>query len=190
MRARFVTPVGALVLGCLLAGCGSSGSSGSFDPAGQPQTPASTAPAATAPASAPPSTMTTQQINKQVLARYREYQKVYEQVYSTGDPSALTTVAVDPALTNVTKDVQQNRDKGEIWRFHNVLNPKIQGRAKDSSVVVVLDCIRTLGTYRYSAATGKRLGSWPGGATYLYQAVMRFNGGTWKISEARQGKKC
>jgi hypothetical protein len=176
-----------LLLACLLAACGSSGSSGAFNPAGHPQTTAPT-PAASEPA-APPSTLSVKQINAQVLSRYREYQRVYKQVYETNDPSLLSAVAIDPLLTKVTKDVQETAAKGEYWRFTNLLNPQIQGRSKDGSIVVILDCVRTVGAYRFSTKTGKRLGAL-GGGTYLYQAVMKFIDGTWKISESRQGKKC
>ena len=101
----------------------------------------------------------------------------------------LTPVAVDPLLSIITKDVQATASKGEIWRFTNVLNPKIQGRSKDNQTVVVLDCVRTLGAYRYSAKTGKRLGAYRGG-TRLYQVFMQYSNGTWMVSKARQGPKC
>ena len=133
--------------------------------------------------------MSTKQIDQAVLARYREYQQIYERVYETNDPTPLRAIAMDPLLTIITNDVRKISAKGEIWRFHNVLNPKIQGRSKDGGIVAVIDCVRTLGAYRFSATTGERLGAWRGG-TYLYQAVMRFSDGAWKISEARQGKKC
>jgi hypothetical protein len=188
MSARFLRPVEVFALACSLAACGSSGSAGAFDPVGRPQ---SAAPSSDAgePAAAPPATMTTRQIDSRVLARYREYQRVYKQVYETNDPTPLTSVAVDPLLTIVTKDVQKTAAKGEVWRFTNLLNPKIQGRSKDDSIVVVLDCVRTLDAYRYSATSGKRISAFRGG-TFLYQAVMKFADGTWKISEARRGKKC
>jgi hypothetical protein len=187
MSARFVPPLGALVLACALAACGQSGSAGAFDPAGRPQTP--TGPPPAAPDQPGPSTMTTKQTDQVVLARYREYQQVYKKIYETNDPAPLASVATDPLLTKVTKDVQDTAAKGEVWRFTNLLNPKIQGRSKDGNIVVVLDCVRTLGANRYSAATGKRIGAL-GGGTFLYQAVMKFADGTWKISEARRGKKC
>jgi hypothetical protein len=189
MRARFVTPVGAFLLGCLLAGCGgSSGSAGAFDPAGRPQTPASSAPAG-APGSAPPSTMTTQQINQQVLARYRAYQKAYEKAYERNDPGGLSAHVMDPLLGAITKDIGELVAKREIWRFHNVLNPRIQWRASNGSTVYVIDCVRTLAAYRFSATTGKRLGAYRGGAR-AYQAVLKYVDGTWKISNATEGQKC
>jgi hypothetical protein len=194
MRARFITPVGAaLMLTCSLAACGSSGQAGAFQPAGQPASAATQPPSggrAAADPAAPPATMTAAQINAQVLARYREYQRVYKQIYETNDPAPLASVAIDPLLTIITKDVKETAAKGEIWRFTNVLHPQIQGRSKDGAIVIVLDCVRTLGAYRYSAKTGRRLGATSNGGTRLYQAVMKFTGGTWKISEGRQGKKC
>jgi hypothetical protein len=193
MRARFITPVGAaLLLTCSLTACGSSGNAGAFQPSGQPPS-ATSAPAgggAAGDPAAPPATMTTAQINTQVLARYREYQRVYEQIYETNDPTPLAAVAIDPLLTIITKDVKDTAAKGEIWRFTNVLHPQIQGRSKDGAIVIILDCVRTLGAYRYSAKTGKRLGATSTGGTRLYQAVMKFTGGNWKISEGKQGKKC
>jgi hypothetical protein len=193
MRTRFVTSAGVLVLAGSLAACGSPRQAGTVRPAGQPQSapPATSgAPGGASQAAAPPATMTIAQVNTQVLTRYRAYQEAYEQAYATGDPKDLAAVAMDPVLTRVSKDARRTLNKGEIWRFHNVLNPHVQGRSKDNGIVIVIDCIRTLSSYRYSAATGKRLGSWPGGNTYLYQAVMRFTGDTWKISDATQGKKC
>jgi hypothetical protein len=133
--------------------------------------------------------MTTKQTDQLVLARYREYQKVYKKIYETNNPTPLSSVAIDPLLTKVTEDVQETAADGEVWRFTNLLNPKIQGRSADGNTVVVLDCVRTLGANRYSATTGKRLGAL-GGGTFLYQAVMKFTDGTWKISEARRGNKC
>jgi hypothetical protein len=190
MRARFVTPVGALILGCLLTGCGgSSGSAGAFDPAGQPQTSAPAAAPATSAPSAPPSTMTVQQINTQVLARYRAYQKAYEKAYERNDPSGLTAHVMDPLLGVIAKDIEKMTAKQEIWRFHNVLNPRIKGRAPNSSVVTVIDCVRTLAAYRFSTKTGKRLGAYRGG-TRAYLAVLKYVDGTWKISNATEGQKC
>jgi hypothetical protein len=187
MSARFITSVGALMLSCSLAGCGSSDSTGSFDPAGRPESAAPSA-AASQPA-APPSTMTTQQINESALARYREYQRAYEKAYETNDPTGLSTYATDPLLGIITKDLQEKAAKNEIWRFHNVVNPRIQGRSKSGSVVFVIDCLRTLAAYRFSAKTGKRLGAFRGGA-HAYQAVMKYVEGTWKVSNATQGQKC
>jgi len=101
----------------------------------------------------------------------------------------LNAVAMDPLLAQVSQDVADVRAKGLIWRFHNVLNPGVQGRSKDGSAVVILDCVHTLGAYKFDAKTGKRLNAWRGGSRQ-YQAIMRFAGNTWKISDARQGGKC
>jgi hypothetical protein len=56
-------------------------------------------------------------------------------------------------------------------------------------IVLILDCVRTLGAYRFSAKSGKILGTY-NGSTGAYQAVMKFTNGTWKISNATQGQKC
>ncbi|PRX07897.1 UNVERIFIED_ORG: hypothetical protein CLV66_101478 [Actinomadura viridilutea] len=176
----------ALVLTVATAACGrSSSSDGAFRPSGTFGG-ASAPPAATA---APPSALPTAQVDRVVLQRYREYQRVYKQVYETNDPAPLADVAADPLLSTVTEDVERTKAKGEFWRFTNVLNPKIQGRSTDGTQVIVLDCVRTLGAYRYSAKTGERLGSLPGG-TALYQVFMKYEAGTWKAFKATLGKKC
>jgi hypothetical protein len=133
--------------------------------------------------------MTVAQIDKEVLARYREYQQAYERASETNNPAELSAYAMDPLLSSITQDLRTTATKGEIWRFHNVLNPRIQGRSNTGSTVFVIDCLRTLAAYRYSAKTGKRLGTFRGGAR-AYQAVMRYTDGTWKISNANQGQKC
>ncbi len=192
MRARFVTPAGVLVLACSLTACGSSGDAGDFRPAGQPQSAApapSAASGADSDAAAPPAAMTTEQINKQVLGRYRAYQRAYEKAYETNSPAGLAAYAMDPLLGIIAADLRKTAAKGEIWRFHNVVNPRIQGRSTNGSTVFVIDCLRTLAAYRYSAKTGKRLGAFRGGA-HAYQAVMRYTDGTWKVSDATQGQKC
>ena len=184
--ARLAT---ATVTVLLAAACGGSNSSsgGAFRPNGTfGGTTAPPAPTTAAPA---PSSLPTAQVDQTVLQRYREYQRVYKQVYETNDPAPLASVAADPLLTTVSKDVEETKAKGEIWRFTNVLNPKIQGRSTDGLQVVVLDCVRTLGAYRYSAKTGKRLGSLRGG-TALYQVIMLYDAGTWKASKATLGKTC
>ncbi|MEU6039299.1 hypothetical protein ABZ801_28240 [Actinomadura sp. NPDC047616] len=182
-RARLAVALTAITA---TASCGGSSSGGAFQPSGTFGGPS--APPATT-AAPPPSALPTAQVDQTVLQRYREYQRVYKQVYETNDPAPLAAVATDPLLTDVTQDVEKTRSKGEIWRFTNVLNPKIQGRSTDGTQVIVLDCVRTLGAYRYSARTGERLGSLPGG-TALYQVFMRYDAGTWKASKATLGKKC
>jgi predicted small lipoprotein YifL len=190
MRARFVTPVGALLLACSLAACGSSGDAGAFQPAGKPQSAPSTASGAPdGDGVAAPSGMTTAQIDRQVLDRYRAYQKAYERAYETNNPSGLDAYAMDPLLATIVTDLKKTAAKGEIWRFHNVFNPRIQGRSKTGATVFVIDCLQTLGASRFSAKTGKRLGSFRGGAR-AYQAIMRYVDGTWKISNGTEGQKC
>jgi hypothetical protein len=177
--------VGTLVLASVLAACGDRTPSG-FHPSGHaPSGDLATPAASGGTTSAGPTGATPQS----ALAAYRHYQQVYEQIYQTGDIAPLRAVAMDPQLSAVAKDVSDVRGQGVIWRFHNTLNPKIQGQARDGLTVVVLDCVQTLGAYRFSAKTGKRLGAWRGG-TYLYQAIMKFDNGSWKISDGRQGGKC
>jgi hypothetical protein len=188
---RFRTCVGTLMLASLLTACGSR-TSGGFHPSGQASAGGPAAASSTRGASSAggtPGADTTAKTPQSALAAYRNYQRVYEQVYETGDSSLLSTVAMDPQLSLVTKDLADVQAQGVIWRFHNVLSPKVQGRSADDSTVVVLDCVQTLGAYRFSAKTGKRLNSWRGGA-YFYQAILKFDNGTWKISETRQGRKC
>lgn len=196
MRARFVTPAGALVLACSLAAtatvtaCGGAGDAGSFRPQGKAQS-AVPAPSggAAAGGAAPPATLTTAQIDRQVLDRYRAYQRAYEHAYETNTPAGLTAYAMDPLLGIIAADLRKLAAKGQIWRFHNVLNPKVEGRTQHGSIVFVVDCVRTLGAYRFSAKTGKRLDAFRGG-TRAYRALMRYTAGTWKISNATEGQKC
>lgn len=188
MSTRCTPLVGVFVLVSLLAGCGSSssGGGGSFNPSGrQADDPATS----TTPVASVPSTMTTPQIDKAVLDRYREYQKVYKAAYERNDPSELSSVAMDPLLGIITKDIEATAAKGEIWRFTTVPNPQIQGRSKDNQTILVLDCLNTLSAYRFSIKTGKRLGKHKGGA-FTYQATMKYSGNDWKISEAKWGNKC
>jgi hypothetical protein len=192
---RFRKCVGTLILMSLLAACGSR-SPGGFHPSGRaaPVGDSSASPsdagegsAAGAPSSdgAQPQAKTPEA----AIAAYRNYQLAYERAYEDNDVSVLGPVAMDPLLTKIGQDVASVRGQGLVWRFHNVLNPKVQGTSRDGSTVVVLDCVRTLGAFKYSATTGKRLGSWRGG-TFQYQAVMRYDDDTWKISDATRGGTC
>lgn len=187
----FRTSVGTLMLAGLLTACGSP-TSGGFHPSGHAS---SGDPGAPGTASKGGGTNTpgtggaTGRTPQSALDGYRDYQRVFEHAYETGDARPLSTVAIDPQLSRVTKDLAGVRSQGVIWRFHNVLNPKVQGTSSDQSTVVVLDCVQTLGAYRYSAKSGKRLNAWRGG-NHLYQAIMKFDHGSWKISDGRQGGKC
>lgn len=200
---RFRMCVGTLALTGLLAACGGR-AEGGFHPDGRAtgDRPAGAAASNGAAGTAAPGSAGTSgaggaaggggaqpETPQAALAAYREYQHVYEQVYETGDPAPLRAVATDPQLSLVTKDVRDVWAQGIVWRFHNAVNPQVQGRSPDDSTVVILDCVQTLGAYRYSAKTGKRLGAWRGGSS-LYQAIMKYNDGSWKISQARQGRKC
>lgn len=181
MRLAVRVATGVLVLAGTLAACGARPSAGAFHPHGS--APAPEAPEA-APQSAAPSA-----VQRSALQAYRSYQLAYEKAYETNDARGLEAVAMDPLLSQVTRDVARIRAEGVIWRFHNVLNPQVQGRSKDGSKVVIVDCVHTLGAYRFDARTGKRLNAWRGGSRF-YQAIMRFSDNTWKISEARQGNPC
>ncbi|MGK5559254.1 hypothetical protein ACSNOI_47420, partial [Actinomadura kijaniata] len=150
-------------------------------------TPAGTADPATDPSH--PSALPTAQVDQAVLARYREYQQVYKRAYERNDPTELSTVATDPLLTHVTKDIERMKAQHQIWRFTNISNAKVYARAKDGLTVYVVDCMRTLAGYRYSAKTGKRTGGGTGDA-YLYRTAVRYDQGTWKVSDTIRDKKC
>jgi hypothetical protein len=197
---RFRKCVGTLALLSLsltpLMACGGR-SPGGFHPSGRAapagdDSPAGTAGATGGSATADPGDNGTQpqaRTPQAALAAYRVYQAAYERAYSNSDASVLDGVAMDPLLTKIDQDVASVRASGVVWRFHNVLNPKIQGKSTDGSSVVILDCVLTLGAYRYSAKTGARLGSWRGGS-HQYQAVMRYDAQIWKISDATRGPTC
>jgi len=193
---RFHKCVGTLLLVGLLAACSGRTESGGFHPNGKaPADGDSTASSGSTaggtggvdanPGVGTPAPKTPQS----ALAAYRAYQLAYEKAYQTNDASVLNPVAMDPLLTRTSKDVASVRAKGLIWRFHNVINPQVQGSSTDGSTVVVLDCLKTLGAYKFDAKTGKRLSSWRGG-TAQYQATMRYSSNIWKISDAIEGGKC
>lgn len=197
MRARLVrtspprsarAPAAAIALAlCAVAGCGSSGSSssgelapsGTFDGGDAPASPAADAPSA----------IPTAQLFETVLKRYREYQAAYKKAYEKNDPSELDAVAMDPLLSQVTKDVEATKARGEIWRFSNTLNPRVYARSKDSTKVYVIDCIRTLAAYRYSAETGERLDGGPGDA-YVQRTTLQYDSGTWKAAATARDERC
>ena len=195
---KFRKCVGPLVLTGLLAACGGRTDGGGFHPSGQAPADGSSTTAPTgsggatgtagddgAPGAGAPAPMTPQS----ALATYRSYQLAYEKAYETNDPSVLGPVAMEPLLGTITKDMAAIRAQGIIWRFHNVLNPHVQGKSADGSSVTIIDCLKTIGAYKYDAKTGRRLSSWRGG-TGLYQAVMRYSDNVWKISDATRGGKC
>ena len=193
---RFRKCVGTLLLVGLLAACGGRTEGGGFHPSGKaPADGESTASSGSAaggtggvdanPGVGTPAPKTPQS----ALAAYRAFQLAYEKAYQTNDASVLNPVAMDPLLTRTSSDIASVRAKGLIWRFHNVINPQVQGSSTDGSTVVVLDCLKTLGAYKFDAKTGKRLSSWRGG-TVEYQATMRYSSNIWKISDAIEGGKC
>jgi hypothetical protein len=191
---RFRKCVGPLVLMGLLTACGNGTPGGGFHPSGKvPADGSSTASsadggagtAADSPGAGAPAPKTP----KSALAAYKSYQLAYEKAYETNDSRVLDPVAMDPLLSKISRDVADVRAQGVIWRFHNVLNPQVQGTSNDGSSVVILDCVKTLGSYKFSAKTGRRMGSWRGG-TAAYQATMRYSDHIWKISDATEGGKC
>jgi hypothetical protein len=196
---RFRKCVGTLLLVGLIAACGGRTEGGGFHPSGKAPADGSSAGSSASSGSAadgsgavdanPGVGTPAPKTPQSALAAYRAYQLAYEQAYRNNDVSVLNPVAMDPLLTVISKDIASIRADGFIWRFHNVLNPKIQGNSNDGSSVVVLDCVRTLGSYKFSAKTGKRLGSWRGG-TSEYQAIMRYSANIWKISEATEAGTC
>ncbi|MBO2454560.1 hypothetical protein J4573_46255 [Actinomadura barringtoniae] len=189
MHARLVRSSTRIASCCvLLAACGThSSGSGAFNPNG------ATAPASQANTPAAdqkaPNALPTQQVDKAVLDRYREYQRIYKQAYETNDPSTLNGIVIDPLLASITKDLNTLAAQKEVWRFTNALNPRIQGRSKDGMDVYVIDCVATIAAYRYSTTTGKRLGGGPGRARAAL-TVLRYSNGTWMVSDAKRGKEC
>jgi hypothetical protein len=194
---RFRKCVGTVALIGLLAACGSRTDGGGFHPSGQAPADSSSAGSSAGgggtagaggtgtPGAGGPAPRTPQA----ALAAYRAYQLAYERAYQNNDVSGLYAVAMDPLLANVTEDINGIRRQGIAWHFHNVVNPKVQGTTPDGSSVVIIDCVVTLGSYKFDAKTGRRIGLWRGGAAQ-YQAIMRYSDDTWKISEATEGGKC
>lgn len=194
---QFRKCVGPLALMGLLVACGGRTDGGGFHPNGQaPADGSSTAASSGATGAAgddghgtPVPGAPVPKTPQSAMAAYRGYQLTYERAYENNDTSILNAVAMDPLLSTISSDIDGIRRQGVIWRFHNVVNPQIQGTSNDGSSVVILDCVKTLGSYKFSAKTGRRIGAWRGG-TAEYQAVMRYSDSTWKISEATEGGPC
>ncbi|GAA2603518.1 hypothetical protein SMC26_03610 [Actinomadura fulvescens] len=200
MRARLVRPhpapgprraltgAATALLTLTALGCGDTGSpSGDFNPGG---TPSNARPATDpTPQSAPPPTQSAQEINKTVLQRYLEYQRVYKRVYRVNDPAPLSAIVTEPLLSSITKDVQAMAAKNEVWRFTNIFNPRVQSRSPDGASVNVIDCVRTLTAYRYSTKTGQRLGGGTGDAV-AYLTTLKYDAGTWKVADSKRGNSC
>lgn len=196
---RFRKCVGTLLLVSLVAACGGRTEGGGFHPSGKAPSGGSSVGSETSPGSAAsgsgavdtnpgvgtPSPKTPQS----ALAAYRAYQLAYERAYENNNASLLNPVAMDPLLTTISKDIASVSADRFIWRFHNVINPQVQGTSADGSTVVILDCLETIGAFKYDAKTGKRLGSFRGG-TSQYQATMRYSSNIWKISDGTKGGKC
>ncbi|WP_131738547.1 hypothetical protein [Actinomadura roseirufa] len=178
----------APVLAALLAaGCGSShpSSDGALKPQGTFDTGGGPAPATASAPSAQPSG----RMFETVILRYRAYQAAYKRVYEKNDPAELADVAVDPLLGQVTRDVEATKAKGEIWRFANTFNPRVYARSADSTRVYVIDCVRTLSAYRFSARTGARISGGPGSA-YVYRTTVQYDSGTWKVADTVRDRPC
>ncbi|MGW5412867.1 hypothetical protein [Actinomadura geliboluensis] len=187
LRSSRAASLLAVVSLLAVAGCGSSGpsSNGRLDPNGSLDNGAAT-PSQVADA---PSAVPTEELFKTVLKRYRAYQDAYKKAYDTNDPSGLADVAMDPLLTEVTDDVEATKAEGVIWRFANTFNPRVYARSKDSTKVYVIDCVRTLAAYRFSARTGKRLSQTPGDA-FVYRATLAYDSGTWKVAANVRDRQC
>lgn len=185
---RPVLLLGVLVLSLVLslAACGGGTSSGTFQPNGSL---AGNTPPASAPDAQAPSALPTAQVNKTVLARYAEFRRVYSQAYRSNDPARLAAVAVDPILAETTRSIESFQAKNEVWRFTTVSNARIYGRSRDGLTVYVIDCLRTLGAYRYSLRTGKRIGTIPEESS-LHRTAVRYVQGTWKVSDSVRDKRC
>jgi hypothetical protein len=133
--------------------------------------------------------MTMPQFQQSVLNGYRNYMAVYEQAYETNDVSKLHQYAIDPLLSQVVDELQANTNKKIIWRFHNVLDPILQGWSNDRSLAVVLDCVQNLGAYEYSLADGHRL-TFKKPTRIYYQTHMRYMQGIWKAVSLKTGGPC
>jgi hypothetical protein len=96
---------------------------------------------------------------------------------------------MDPLLTKITNEVEAVRAKGEIWRFTSTFNPRVYARSTDYTKVYVIDCIRTLASYRYSAETGKRIDGGPGEA-FIFRTTLQYDSGTWKAAAFVRDKRC
>ncbi|MFC4911210.1 hypothetical protein [Actinomadura gamaensis] len=175
----------------LAAACGGSHKDGGFDPNGRFDNAGSNSSPGLPSPSGPglPSTLTPQQVDKAVLQAYRRFQQTYQQVYQNNDPTPLPQVAADPLLTKVTNDVEATKAKGEIWRFVNISNPRVYARSKDGAKVFVIDCMRTLAAYRFSAATGERTGGGEGTA-FVQRTGVKYVDGAWKVYDSVRDNQC
>jgi hypothetical protein len=185
---RCVRPalLASLLLTATLTACGNDDSSGSFKPNGSL---AGNTPGSGTPATPPPSALPKAEVNKAVLARYAEFRKLYKQAYGSNDPDQLPTVAMDPLLAETTRDIQRLQSRNEVWRFTTVSNAEVYARSRDGRTVYVADCLRTLAAYRYSLKTGKRTAGGPG-RSFLHRTAVRYDQGTWKVSQSVQDEQC
>ncbi|MCP2336596.1 hypothetical protein [Actinomadura rupiterrae] len=188
-RRAGLTAVAAALL--LASACGGSHKDGGFAPNGKFDNAGRTSSPDLPSASGPglPPTLTPQQVDQAVLDAYRRFQQTYQQVYQNNDPTPLAQVAADPLLTKVTNDVQATKAKGEIWRFVNISNPRIYARTKPGTKVFIIDCMRTLAAYRFSAATGKRIGGGDG-AAFVQRTGLKYVDGVWKVYDSVRDNQC
>jgi hypothetical protein len=179
------------VLSTLIAGCGGSGSAGTFHPAGDTTgRPPSGTPAAS-PVQGTPVAVDTPALAPTIVSRYRRFQQVYEAASGSNDPAQLQEVATEPILSSLTQEIEESRRKGDIWRFHNAINPKLAAITSDGRHAIVLDCLHTLGAFTYDAESGEQTAAYRKGGYTKYRAVMKLDGGTWKLSQAAdQGNRC
>jgi hypothetical protein len=188
MSSRFAPLLGGLGLAVAVAGCGGSGSAGTFRPAGDAGGPSTPGAASTARTPAP---VDTAALTPTIIAQYKRFQKVYETSFANNDTSELTGVATEPILGQLMRTAERARSQGIVWRYHNVLNPRLALITKDGRQAVVLDCVQTLGSFKYDARTGKRLTANTTGGQTRYRALMRLVDGIWKLSDSRsEVRKC
>ncbi|MBC6457794.1 hypothetical protein [Actinomadura sp. HBU206391] len=188
MSSRFAPLLGGLGLVVAVAGCGGSGSEGAFRPAGDVNTRSTTAMPSQA---GRPGPVDTPALTPVIIAQYKRFQKVYETSFAMNDTSELAGVATEPILGQLLRTAQRARSQGIFWRYHNVLNPKLASITEDGRQAVVLDCVQTLGTFKYDARTGRRLTANETVGQTRYRALMRLVGGTWKLSDSRsEVRKC
>ncbi|GAA2075815.1 hypothetical protein [Actinomadura alba] len=187
MSSRFAPLLGGLGLAIAVAGCGGSGSAGTFRPSGDAggRSPTGAAPAGT------PGPVDTAALSPTIIAQYKRFQKVYETSFADNDTSELAGVATEPILGQLMRTAERARSQGIVWRYHNVLNPRLALITKDGRQAVVLDCVYTLGAFKYDARTGRQLTANRTGGHTRYRALMRLVDGTWKLSDSRsEVRKC
>ncbi len=169
-----------------LSACASAPATGSFSPSGTTRT--DTTPLDSDQAGQPTASSKAE-IEKSALTSYRAYHAAVQTAYERNDASGLPNVAIDPILRRVTRDVNETTAKGVVWRFVNVLSPRIYAQSPDRTTIFIADCLRTLAGYRFSLATGKRTASAPGKA-YVYRTAVHLESGRWLVADAVRDREC